>query len=61
VTLDGHPTDWEAVEASEFPLLPALDPDEDKAYTGGKVTVKVRAPLYELQKLVDPVELLGRS
>uniref|UniRef100_A0ACD6AP62 Uncharacterized protein n=1 Tax=Avena sativa TaxID=4498 RepID=A0ACD6AP62_AVESA len=40
VTLDGHPTDWEAVEASEFPLLPALDPDEDKAYTGGKVTVK---------------------
>jgi hypothetical protein len=44
VTLDGHPADWEAVEASEFPLLPALDPDDDKAYTGGKVTVKVRPP-----------------
>jgi hypothetical protein len=34
------------VEASEFPLLPALDPDDDKAYTGGKVTVKVRPPTY---------------
>lgn len=41
VTLDGHPADWEAVEASEFALLPALDPDDDKAYTGGKVAVKV--------------------
>ncbi|VAH90230.1 unnamed protein product [Triticum turgidum subsp. durum] len=40
VTLDGHPADWEAVEASEFALLPALDPDDDKAYTGGKVAVK---------------------
>jgi hypothetical protein len=40
VTLDGHPADWDGVEASEFALLPALDPDEDKAYAGGKVFVK---------------------
>jgi hypothetical protein len=44
VTLDGHPADWDGVEASEFALLPALDPDEDKAYAGGKVFVKVRPP-----------------
>ncbi|KAF0915451.1 hypothetical protein E2562_036296 [Oryza meyeriana var. granulata] len=40
VTVDGHPTDWDGVEASEFALLPALHPDEDKAYAGGKVAVK---------------------
>ena len=42
VTVDGHSDDWDSVEASEFALLPALDPDEDKAYSGGKVAVKVR-------------------
>jgi len=42
VTVDGHSDDWDRVEASEFALLPALDPDEDKAYSGGKVAVKVR-------------------
>jgi hypothetical protein len=42
ITLDGHNDDWDGVEASEFALLPALDPDEDKAYSGGKVAVKVR-------------------
>ncbi|CAN6325429.1 unnamed protein product [Urochloa humidicola] len=40
VTVDGHSDDWDGVEASEFALLPALDPDEDKAYSGGKVAVK---------------------
>ncbi|TVU47300.1 hypothetical protein EJB05_06895 [Eragrostis curvula] len=40
ITLDGHNDDWDGVEASEFPLLPALDPDDDKAYSGGKVAVK---------------------
>ncbi|CAN6320231.1 unnamed protein product [Urochloa humidicola] len=40
VTVDGHNDDWDGVEASEFALLPALDPDEDKAYSGGKVAVK---------------------
>ncbi|CAD6210917.1 unnamed protein product [Miscanthus lutarioriparius] len=40
VTVDGHSDDWDSVEASEFALLPALDPDEDKAYSGGKVAVK---------------------
>lgn len=42
VTVDGHNEDWESVEASEFALLPALDPDDDKAYSGGKIAVKVR-------------------
>lgn len=41
VTVDGHADDWDDVEGSEFPLLPALDPDEDKAYAGGQMTVKV--------------------
>ena len=42
VTVDGHSDDWDSVEASEFALLPALDPDEDKVYSGGKVAIKVR-------------------
>lgn len=42
VTLDGHAEDWSDVEGSEFSLLPALDPDDDKEYSGGKMTVKVR-------------------
>lgn len=41
VTVDGHVDDWDDVEGSEFPLLPALDPDQDKAYGEGKLTVKV--------------------
>nr|XP_010921464.1 uncharacterized protein LOC105045011 [Elaeis guineensis]XP_010921465.1 uncharacterized protein LOC105045011 [Elaeis guineensis] len=40
VTVDGHADDWADVDGSEFPLLPALDPDEDKAYAGGQITVK---------------------
>ncbi|KAI4365718.1 hypothetical protein MLD38_021682 [Melastoma candidum] len=40
VTLDGHADDWKDVDGSEFSLLPALDPDEDKEYKAGKMTVK---------------------
>ncbi|XP_051146848.1 uncharacterized protein LOC127262272 [Andrographis paniculata] len=40
VTLDGHADDWAAVDGFEFPLRPALDPDEDKEYPAGKMTVK---------------------
>ncbi|KAJ6794322.1 Uncharacterized protein M6B38_231940 [Iris pallida] len=40
VTVDGHADEWAEVEGSEFDLLPALDPDEDKAYAGGKMTAK---------------------
>lgn len=41
ITLDGHADDWEDVYGFEFPLLPALDPDQENAYKGGKMTVKV--------------------
>lgn len=41
ITLDGHGDDWKDIEGSEFSLLPALDPDADKEYGGGKMTVKV--------------------
>lgn len=40
ITLDGHPDDWQEIDGFEFPLLPALDPHEDDAYKGGKMTVK---------------------
>ncbi|XP_038980466.1 uncharacterized protein LOC103700994 [Phoenix dactylifera] len=40
VTIDGHADDWADIDGSEFPLLPALDPDKDKAYAGGQMTVK---------------------
>lgn len=40
ITLDGHAEDWKDVDGLEFSLLPALDPHEDDAYTGGKMTVK---------------------
>ncbi|KAG5525448.1 hypothetical protein RHGRI_031939 [Rhododendron griersonianum] len=40
VTLDGHADDWKDVNGFEFSLLPALDPDAENAYTGGKMTVK---------------------
>jgi hypothetical protein len=41
VTVDGQLDDWDDVDGSEFELRPALDPDEDKKYQGGKITVKV--------------------
>ncbi|GAB4830588.1 hypothetical protein Ancab_020354 [Ancistrocladus abbreviatus] len=40
ITLDGHADDWEDIDGFEFSLLPALDPHEDDAYKGGKITVK---------------------
>ncbi|KAK6159808.1 hypothetical protein DH2020_003189 [Rehmannia glutinosa] len=40
VTLDGHADDWADVDGFEFPLRPALDPDEDKEYKAGKLTFK---------------------
>lgn len=41
VTIDGHADDWKDIDGFEFSLLPALDPDDDKEYSGGKMTVKV--------------------
>lgn len=41
VTLDGHADDWKDIDGFEFSLLPALDPDDDHEYKGGKMTVKV--------------------
>lgn len=41
ITLDGHADDWKYVDGFEFSLLPALDPDQENAYKGGKMTVKV--------------------
>ncbi|KAJ4847668.1 hypothetical protein Tsubulata_046921 [Turnera subulata] len=40
VTLDGRADDWKDIDGFEFSLLPALDPDADKEYKGGKMTVK---------------------
>ncbi|KAK9291397.1 hypothetical protein L1049_019344 [Liquidambar formosana] len=40
ITLDGHADDWKYVDGFEFSLLPALDPDQENAYKGGKMTVK---------------------
>ncbi|GKU87040.1 hypothetical protein SLEP1_g1495 [Rubroshorea leprosula] len=40
ITLDGLADDWEDIDGSEFSLRPALDPDEDHEYAGGKMTVK---------------------
>ncbi|KAI5658549.1 hypothetical protein M9H77_27342 [Catharanthus roseus] len=40
ITLDGHADDWNDIYGFEFPLLPALDPDQDKEYKGGKLMVK---------------------
>ncbi|CAH9082580.1 unnamed protein product [Cuscuta epithymum] len=40
VTLDGHVDDWKDVNGTEFSLLPALDPDADKEYSGGKMIIK---------------------
>lgn len=41
ITLDGHADDWKDIDGSEFSLLPALDPDAENEYKGGKMTVKV--------------------
>lgn len=41
ITLDGRADDWNDIYGFEFPLLPALDPDQDKEYKGGKMMVKV--------------------
>ncbi|KAG8369073.1 hypothetical protein BUALT_Bualt15G0112300 [Buddleja alternifolia] len=41
VTLDGHADDWADVDDGfDFPLRPALDPDEDNEYKPGKMTLK---------------------
>ncbi|TKY52445.1 hypothetical protein E2542_SST23967 [Spatholobus suberectus] len=40
VTLDGHAEDWKDIDGSHFPLLPALDPDAENEFTGGKMRVK---------------------
>ncbi|KAL1535038.1 hypothetical protein AAHA92_31139 [Salvia divinorum] len=40
VTIDGRADDWADVDGFEFPLRPALDPDEDKQYKAGKMAVK---------------------
>ncbi|GLT43116.1 hypothetical protein SLA2020_170870 [Shorea laevis] len=40
ITLDGLADDWKDIDGFEFPLRPALDPDQDHEYTGGKMTVK---------------------
>ncbi|EEF47246.1 uncharacterized protein LOC8267322 [Ricinus communis] len=40
ITLDGNADDWKDIDGFEFSLLPALDPDDDKEYKGGKMTVK---------------------
>lgn len=40
VTLDGRADDWEDIDGFEFSLLPALDPDAENEYTGGKMTIK---------------------
>ena len=41
ITLDGHADDWKDIDHSQFPLLPALDPDADKEFKGGKMSIKV--------------------
>lgn len=40
VTVDGQPDDWKSIDGFEFALRPALDPDEDHEYRGGKMTIK---------------------
>lgn len=41
ITLDGHADDWKDIDASYFPLLPALDPDAENEFKTGKMSVKV--------------------
>ncbi|KAL9265011.1 hypothetical protein AKJ16_DCAP15700 [Drosera capensis] len=40
VSLDGKGDEWVDIDGVELSLLPALDPHEDDAYPGGKMTVK---------------------
>lgn len=40
VNLDGHADEWKDIDGFEFSLLPALDPDAENEYKGGKMTVK---------------------
>lgn len=46
VTLDGHADEWKDIDGFEFSLLPALDPDAENEYKGGKMTVKVRFHIF---------------
>lgn len=45
VTVDGNSDDWIDVDGYDFPLRPALDPDEDMEYKAGKMAVKVQMDL----------------
>lgn len=40
ITVDGKVDDWDGVSGSGFALLPALDPDAEKEYNAGKLTLK---------------------
>ncbi|KAL8527191.1 hypothetical protein ACS0TY_005171 [Phlomoides rotata] len=40
ITVDGKVEDWKGIDGSNFHLLPALDPDADKEYNAGKMTLK---------------------
>ncbi|KAM7474308.1 hypothetical protein LguiB_021551 [Lonicera macranthoides] len=40
VTVDGDGDDWRDINGFEFSLLPALDPDKENEYKGGKMNVK---------------------
>ncbi|RWW63044.1 hypothetical protein BHE74_00029812 [Ensete ventricosum] len=46
VTVDGRAEDWADVDGPQLALLPALDFDEDKAYGGGPMTVKVKGFVF---------------
>ena len=41
VTVDGIGKEWDDFDGFEFSLFPALDFDLDKAFPGGKASVKV--------------------
>lgn len=41
ITVDGKVDDWDGVAGSGFSLLPALDPNAEKEYNAGKLTLKV--------------------
>ncbi|KAF9619853.1 hypothetical protein IFM89_009604 [Coptis chinensis] len=41
ITVDGQGQDWKDIDGFQVSLLPALDPHQDDAYQGGKMTVKV--------------------
>ncbi|KAG6406293.1 hypothetical protein SASPL_133893 [Salvia splendens] len=52
VTIDGRADDWVDVDGFEFPLRPALDPDEDKQYKAGKMTVKMFTSCCKLPEIM---------